>query len=675
MLETKPPNFIDQIVDTDLSEGFSQSALRFRFPPEPNGFLHIGHTKALGVNFGLAEKFNAPVNLRFDDTNPTKEDQRYVDAIKKDISWMGYSWDKETYSSDCFEQLYAWAVELIKAQHAYIDSQNSESIARQKGTPTSVGENSPFRNRSIEDSLALFESMKNGESSEGEHVLRAKIDMSHANMLMRDPIIYRVINKPHQRTQNKWRIYPMYDWAHGQCDYIEQISHSLCSLEFRPHRDLYEWFLTTIKTECTGAELLITPKQREFARLNLSYTIMSKRKLSTLVENNYVSGWDDPRMPTISGLRRRGYTPGSIKNFISRVGVAKRENIIDVSLLEFCIREDLNKTSKRAMAVVNPILLQIVNYPTGKEELFRFINNPEEEITTTRMVSFSPELYIEREDFSLSPTPDFRRLSIGSEVRLKSGYIIKATQAETNPNGEVTKILCEYDPKSLSGSGTLESQRKVNATIHWVDKKTAIKAEIREYDRLFTSPSPDSSPQATFESFINKDSLKVRSAFVEPSLMKALPGDKFQFQRLGYFNTDDDSTDKMLVFNKTVSLRDVKIKKLKQQQVFPQANNQIKPIEAIKKFGKKYMNLSEEKQAVVKRAIIELSKEINYTDLAPLFLTAVKKRGTRAVALICLAQLKNSKNPFPAEAKLFIQLALVDENQTLQSLASEVASK
>lgn len=467
----------------------------------------------------------------------------------------------------------------------------------------------------------------------------------------------------------------MYDWAHGQCDYIEQVSHSLCSLEFKPHRDLYQWFLAFVNTQASNTPLVTTPKQREFARLNLSYTIMSKRKLSTLVENNHVSGWDDPRMPTISGLRRRGYTPSSIKNFISKVGVAKRENNIDVSLLEFCIREDLNKTSKRAMAVVNPVLLQIVNYPAGKEESFSFINNPEEENPTTRMVSFSPELYIEREDFSLSPSSDFKRLSIGNEVRLKSGYIVKATLVETTSNGEVTKILCEYDPKSLSGSGTLESQRKVNATIHWVDKKTAIKAEVREYDRLFTSPSPDASPQTPFENFINKDSLKVRLAFVEPSLVKALPGDKFQFQRLGYFNTDDDSTDKMLVFNKTVSLREVKIKAPKQQQAFPQPNNQKPPIEAIKKFGKKYMNLSEEKQADAKRAIIELSKEINYTDVAPLFLTAVKKRGTRAVALICLSQLKNSKNPFPAEAKLFIQQAHEDENQTLQYLAGEAASE
>ena len=672
-METKPLNFIEQIVNTDVAEGFLESNLRFRFPPEPNGYLHIGHIKALAINFGLGLKYSAPVNLRFDDTNPSKEDQRFVDAIKKDIKWMGYSWAKETYSSDCFEQLYLWSVSLIKSGHAYIDSQSSDDIAAQKGTPTTAGSNSPFRSRPVQESLDLFKEMKNGNCNEGEHVLRAMIDMSSPNMLLRDPVVYRVINKNHQRTGDKWRIYPMYDWAHGQCDYIEQVSHSLCSLEFKPHRDLYQWFLTFVNTQKQNTSLVTIPKQREFARLNLSYTIMSKRKLSLLVENNYVSGWDDPRMPTISGLRRRGYTPRSIKNFISKVGVAKRENNIDVSLLEFCIREDLNKTSKRAMAVVNPVLLQIVNYPVGKQESFSFINNPEEENPTTRKISFSSELYIEAEDFSLSPPPDFKRLSIGSEVRLKSGYIVKAKQVEIASNGKVTKIYCEYDPKSLSGSGSPESQRKVSSTIHWVDKKTAIKAEVREYDRLFTSPSPGSNPQTPFESFINKDSLKVRRAFVEPFLVKALPGDKFQFQRLGYFNTDDDSTDKMLVFNKTVSLREVKIKAPKQQQGFSQLNNQKPPIEAIKKFGKKYMNLSEEKQADAKRAIIELSKEIIYSDIAPLFLTAVKKRGTRAVALICLSQLKNSKNPFPAEAKLFIQQAFEDENQVLQYLASEAA--
>ena len=669
-METKPQNFIEQIVDSDLSKGLPSEALRFRFPPEPNGFLHIGHTKALGVNFGLAEKYNAPVNLRFDDTNPTKEDQRYVDAIKKDISWMGYSWHKETYSSDCFNQLYLWALELIKLGHAYIDSQDSDMIAKQKGTPTSSGKNSPNRNRPVEDSLALFEKMKNGDSKEGEFVLRAKIDMSHPNMLMRDPIIYRVINKPHQRTQDKWRIYPMYDWAHGQCDYIEQISHSLCSLEFRPHRDLYDWFLTTIKTEFAGSELLITPKQREFARLNLSYTIMSKRKLSTLVENNYVSGWDDPRMPTISGLRRRGYTPTSIKNFIAKVGVAKRDNVIDVSLLEFCVREELNKTSTRAMAVLNPVLLKITNYPDNQEEQLVFVDNPESKNLNKRVIVFNSELYIEKEDFSLNPQPGFKRLSVGSEVRLKSGYIIKATQVELDSLGNLKTIYCEYDPKSLSGSGSIESQRKVNTTIHWVCKKTSVNAEVREYERLFTSPSPDSDPNVPFESFINNKSLQTRTAFVEPFLLSAKPGNKFQFQRLGYFNTDDDSTESQLIFNKTVSLREGKIKKLKNPSLKQTA--ELNPLETIKKLGKKFTKLSQEKQKELEETVLGLSKDITLVDLAPLFSTSTKKRGTRAIALICLLGLKSRGVAFSLEANEFVLKAKNDENQRLQELASKL---
>ena len=672
-VETKSLNFIEQVVDLDISNGFPQKNLKFRFPPEPNGYLHIGHTKALGISFGLGSKYNSPVNLRFDDTNPSKEDQRFVDAIKKDIKWMGYSWHSETYSSDCFKQLYLWSIGLIKTGHAYIDSQSSKDIAAQKGTPTTPGENSPYRSRSIEESLELFDNMKAGKCNEGEHVLRAMIDMTSPNMLLRDPIIYRVINKPHQRTGEKWCIYPMYDWAHGQCDYIEQVSHSLCSLEFKPHRDLYDWFLNLVETQDSISPLTTRPKQREFARLNLSYTIMSKRKLFTLVENNYVSGWDDPRMPTISGLRRRGYTPNSIKNFISKVGVAKRDNIIDVSLLEFCIREDLNKTAKRAMVVVNPVLLQIINYPAGKEEVFSCVDNPEEENPTTRNVSFSHEVYIEQEDFSLAPPSGFKRLSIGKEVRLKSGYIVKATRVERNQDGIVTKIFCEHDPKSLSGSGSLESQRKVNTTIHWVDKKTAIKAEVREYDRLFTSASPDSDPKIPFESFINKSSLKVREAFVEPSLKSALPGNKFQFQRLGYFNTDDDSTKELLIFNKTVSLREIKIKKPKGQLTQAQPAIQKPPIEAIKKLGKKYMNLSEEKKADAREAILVLCKEINYTDVVPLFSTAIKKRGTRAVALICLSQMKLSSGLFPVEAKNFIEVASNDESIILQDLANELA--
>ena len=670
MLETKPQNFIEQIVETDLSSGLPSSALRFRFPPEPNGFLHIGHTKALGINFGLAEKYRAPVNLRFDDTNPSKEDQRFVDAIKKDIKWMGYSWSKETYSSDCFEQLYLWALELIKKEHAYVDSQNSSTIATQKGTPTSPGTNSPHRNRPAEESLALFESMKNGESKEGELVLRAKIDMSHPNMLMRDPIIYRVIDKPHQRTKNKWRIYPMYDWAHGQCDYIEQISHSLCSLEFRPHRDLYDWFLSTIKAQGDVSGLRIAPKQREFARLNLSYTIMSKRKLFSLVEQNHVSGWDDPRMPTISGLRRRGYTPNSIKNFISKVGVAKRDNVIDVSLLEFCVREDLNKSSTRAMAVLNPILLKIVNYPQNKEEELFFVDNPESKEPNTRPLTFNSELYIEKEDFSADPPLGFKRLSIGSEVRLKSGYIVKATHVELDSSGNLIAICCEYDPKSLSGSGSVESQRKVNTTIHWVCKKTALSAEVREYERLFTSPSPDSNPDIPFESFINKRSLQIRKAFVEPFLQKAKPSDKFQFQRLGYFNTDDDSNAGQLIFNKTVSLRDQKIKKPR-----PQTANEppeLKPIDAIKKFGKKYAKLSSDKQSIAKQQVLSLSQKITLNDLTPLFSTSVKKRGTRAVVLISLSALKSRGVLLSDEAKGFVAKALDDQEQWIKDLSNNI---
>ena len=670
MLETKPLNFIEHIIETDLSTGLPPTSLRFRFPPEPNGFLHIGHTKALGINFGLAKKYNASVNLRFDDTNPSKEDQRFVDAIKKDIKWMGYSWSNETYSSDCFEQLYFWAVKLIKEQHAYIDPQNSSAIAIQKGTPTCPGTNSPYRNRPAEESLALFETMKNGDSKEGDLVLRAKIDMSHPNMLMRDPIIYRVINKPHQRTQNKWRIYPMYDWAHGQCDYIEQISHSLCSLEFRPHRDLYEWFLRTIKSQCNVAELKITPKQREFARLNLSYTIMSKRKLFSLVEQNHVSGWDDPRMPTISGLRRRGYTPNAIKNFISKVGVAKRDNVIDVSLLEFCAREDLNKTSKRAMAVLNPVLLKIINYPEKhKEELF-FVDNTESKNPNSRSLVFNSELYIEKEDFSLQPTPGFKRLSIGSEVRLKSAYIVKATHVELDNLGNLVAICCEYDPKSLSGSGSLESHRKVNTTIHWVCKKTAVSAEVREYDRLFTSPSPDADPNIPFENFLNKESLQTRNAFVEPFLLTASPGNKFQFQRLGYFNTDDDSTSNRLVFNKTVSLRESKIKKPTNQP--PKQATVLKPIEIIKKLGKKFTKVSEEKQKELKDKVLVLSKDITLVDLTALFSASTKKRGTRAVVLICLLGLKSRGVLFSIEAKEFILKAKKDESQTLQELASNL---
>ena len=553
--EKKSLNFIEQIIEEDLANGLPKENLRFRFPPEPNGYLHIGHTKAIGISFGLGEKYNAPVNLRFDDTNPTKEEQEYVDAIKEDIAWLGYQWDKELYSSDYFEQLYDWAIQLIKDGKAYVDSQTSEAIAEQKGTPTQPGTNSPYRNRSVEENLDLFERMKNGEFKEGEHVLRAKIDMTHSNMLMRDPLMYRIIHKSHHRTGDKWCIYPMYDWTHGESDYIEQISHSLCSLEFKPHRELYNWFKDNVYGYSSEA-LPMLPKQREFARLNLSYTIMSKRKLLKLVEEGIVSGWDDPRMPTISGLRRRGYTPESIKNFVKTVGVAKRDNVIDVALLEFCVREDLNKTAPRVMAVLEPVKLVIDNYPEGEEEWLEAENNPEDENAGSRLLPFSKELYIEKEDFKEEANRKFFRLTLGKEVRLKNAYIIKGEIVVKDSNGNITEIHCTYDPLSKSGSGTEESKRKVKGTLHWVSINHAVPAEVREYDRLFSNEAPDAQKDKDFMEFLNPDSLKIVNAFVEPSLKDAQPGDHFQFQRLGYFNLDDDSTQGKLIFNKTVGLRD-----------------------------------------------------------------------------------------------------------------------
>ena len=550
MLEKKIPlNFIEHIIEEDLANGMPKENLRFRFPPEPNGYLHIGHTKAIGISFGLGEKYDAPVNLRFDDTNPAKEEQKYVDAIKKDIAWMGYQWDQELYSSDYFQKLYDWAIRFIKNGKAYIDSQSSEEMRNQKGTPTQVGTNSPYRNRPIEENLDLFAKMKEGAFSEGTHVLRAKIDMEDPNMLMRDPIMYRVLKKTHHRTGNDWCVFPMYDWTHGESDYIEQISHSLCSLEFKPHRKLYDWFRDEVYSE-NLRELPLAPKQREFARLNLSYTIMSKRKLLQLVEEKVVNGWDDPRMPTISGLRRRGYTSNAIKKFIDAVGVAKRENVIDVSLLEFCIREDLNKTAPRVMAVLNPVKLIITNYPEDKEELLKAETNPEDKNAGFREVPFSKELYIEREDFKEAANNNFFRLSLGKEVRLKNAYIIKADSVLKDSQGNITELLCSYDADSLSGRGTEASIRKVKGTLHWVSIAHALKTEIRSYDRLFTDEAPDSHKDKTFMDFINPNSLKVTEAFVEPSLASAKKGDSFQFQRLGYFNVDDDTTSENIVFNK-----------------------------------------------------------------------------------------------------------------------------
>ncbi len=553
--ENKSLNFLEHIIEEDLANGMSKEQLHFRFPPEPNGYLHIGHTKAIGISFGLGEKYNAPVNLRFDDTNPAKEEQEYVDAIKRDIKWLGYNWANECYSSDYFQQLYDWAVLLIKDGKAYVDSQTSEEMRIQKGTPTEAGTNSPFRDRSVEENLELFQGMKEGKFKEGEHVLRAKIDMSSPNMLMRDPLMYRIMYKSHHRTGDEWCIYPMYDWTHGESDYIEQISHSLCSLEFKPHRELYNWFRDNVYNY-SSCKLPLPPKQREFSRLNLSYTIMSKRKLLKLVEEGIVSGWDDPRMPTISGLRRRGYTPASIRSFVETVGVSKRENVIDVALLEFKIREDLNKTANRVMAVLDPVKVVITNYPEGKEEMLQAENNQEDESAGFREVPFSRELYIEKEDFREEANKKFFRLKLGKEVRLKNAYIIKAESCTKDADGNVIEIQCTYDELSKSGSGTPESTRRVKGTLHWVSVKHAVKAEVRAYDRLFLDEAPDAHKDKDYMEFINPNSLEIIEAFVEPSLQSAKIGERFQFQRLGYFNVDDDATPEKLVFNKTVGLRD-----------------------------------------------------------------------------------------------------------------------
>ena len=676
MSETHIPlNFLEQIVEEDLKNGLPQNKLRFRFPPEPNGYLHIGHTKAIGISFGLGEKYNAPVNLRFDDTNPAKEDQEYVDAIKEDISWLGYKWDKELYSSDNFEQLHTWALRMIKDGKAYVDSQSSEAMAIQKGTPTQLGEDSPFRNRSVEENLAFFSQMKNGEFKAGTHVLRAKIDMKHVNMLMRDPLMYRILHADHHRTGSTWCIYPMYDWTHGESDYLEQISHSLCSLEFKPHRDLYDWF-KKIVSNYTTSSLPLVPKQREFARLNLSYTIMSKRKLLKLVENNIVCGWDDPRMPTISGLRRRGYTPTSIRNFVEKVGVAKRDNIIDVSLLEFCVREDLNKKATRIMAVLDPIKLVIQNYPEGKEELLEAENNSEEVNTGTHAVPFSKTLYIERDDFREEANSKYFRLSLGKEVRLKNAYIIKAETVTKDANGTILEIHCSYDPKSLSGSGTAESLRKVKGTLHWVSIAHAIKVEVREYDRLFSHEDPDNQVE-NFMTFVNPNSLKVRSGYMEPHIINATIGQQFQFQRIGYFNVDKDSTKNNLVFNKTVGLRDTWAKQTpKEAQNQPASKapklSQRKPIDVIKQLGKKYTNLPEEKQQKVKAEIFQLAKEVSYEDLEPLFNTAVKKVGTRIATALTLKVLLDQGLETNDQIEAFIVTAKADAHPLLSEAAQQI---
>ncbi len=544
-------NFIEHIIEEDLSQSnCSKESLRFRFPPEPNGYLHIGHASSICLNFGLGKKYNAPVNLRFDDTNPSKEEQEFVDSIKADVSWLGFQWAEECYASDYFEQLYLWAEQLIGKGLAYVDSQSADDIAHQKGTPTTEGMSSPFRDRSVQENLELFREMKAGKHAEGTHVLRAKIDMSSSNMLMRDPILYRIMHKHHHRTGDKWCIYPMYDWAHGQSDYIEQISHSLCTLEFAMHRELYDWCLDQIIDP-----IKLRPKQREFARRNFSHTVVSKRKLLQLVAEKHVDGWDDPRMPTISGMRRRGYPPLAIQKFAEAIGIAKRENVVDLSVLEYHVREELNRTVPRVMVVLDPVKVVITNYPEDKVEWLEAENSPEDPELGFRSVPFSRELYIEQADFKEEANRKFFRLKLDGEVRLKNAYIIKAESCIKDENGNITGIHCTYDPKSLSGSGTPESERKVKGTLHWVAANTAVETEVRLYDRLFTDPTPDAHKDKDFLDFINPNSLEIIKAYAEPSLIGAKAGTAFQFQRMGYFVLEQNNG-KQLVFNRTVGLRD-----------------------------------------------------------------------------------------------------------------------
>lgn len=549
--ELKSLNFIEQIIEEELSGSENGRRVHTRFPPEPNGYLHIGHATSICLNFGLAEKYNGKCNLRFDDTNPSKEDVEYVDSIMEDIQWLGFQWEGEPhYASDYFQQLYDWAEKMIREGKAYVDDQPAEVISAQRMTPMEPGVNSPYRDRTPEENLALFRRMKQGEFQAGEKVLRAKIDMTSSNMLMRDPIMYRIMHVSHHRTGDKWCIYPMYDFTHGQSDYLEGITHSICTLEFEVHRPLYNWFLDQlIDTE-------YRPRQIEFARRNLSYTVMSKRRLLELVQKGIVAGWDDPRMPTISGLRRAGYTPQSIRNFAEKVGVARREIVVDIALLEFCVREHLNKVAPRVMAVLNPVKVVIDNYPEDQSEFVEVENNPEDESAGMRSVPFSRELYIEREDFMEDAPKKFFRMSIGKEVRLKGAYIVKCESVEKDAEGNVTVIHCTYDPETRSGSGA-NANRKVKGTLHWVSAGDAIEAEVRLYDRLFKDPDPAGHKDVDFKEFLNENSLKVmRGCKLEPSLKSAKEGDRFQFQRLGYFCVDKDSRPGELVFNRTVGLKD-----------------------------------------------------------------------------------------------------------------------
>lgn len=549
--DKKSLNFIEQIVEADLKAGKNGGRLNTRFPPEPNGYLHIGHAKAICMDFGIAKKFGGTCNLRFDDTNPVKEDVEYVDSIMEDIHWLGFDWgDRLYYASDYFPKLWDLAIRLIKEGKAYVDEQSSEEIARQKGTPTQPGIESPYRNRSVEENLDLFERMNKGEFEEGRFVLRAKIDMASPNMHFRDPIMYRIIKHPHHRTGTKWNVYPMYDFAHGQSDYFEGVTHSICTLEFEVHRPLYEYFVKELADES------YCPRQIEFNRLNLTYTVMSKRKLLQLVKEGLVAGWDDPRMPTICGLRRRGYTPESIKNFIQKIGYTKYDGIISVSLLEHSIREDLNKTATRVSAVLNPVKLIITNYPENKVEYLETENNPEDPEAGTHQIPFTRELYIERDDFMENPPKKFFRLAPDQEVRLKSAYIIKCTGIKKDSDGNVEEIYCEYDPDTRSGMPG--SMRKVKGTLHWVSAEYSSTAEVRLYDRLFNVENPAEEKDMDFRELLNPDSLKiVDNCRIEPYLAEnAKPGNRYQFQRTGYFCVDPDSTDGHLVFNRTVSLKD-----------------------------------------------------------------------------------------------------------------------
>lgn len=550
--ESKSLNFIEQIIEKDISSGKNEGRVHTRFPPEPNGYLHIGHAKSICLNFGLAEKYKGKCNLRFDDTNPVKEDVEYIDSIMEDIRWLGFEWYGEPhYASDYFWQLYEWAEKMIREGNAYVDEQTADTIAEQKGTPTQPGRESPFRSRSPEENLELFRRMKNGEFEDGSRVLRAKGDMASPNMHMRDPIMYRIIHASHHRTGNSWCIYPMYDFTHGQSDYLEGITHSVCTLEFEVHRPLYNWFLDKL------VDTEYRPRQIEFARLNLSYTVMSKRRLLELVQKGFVSGWDDPRMPTISGLRRRGYSPASIRLFAEKIGVAKRDNVIDVSLLEFCAREELNKTSSRVMAVLEPVEVVIDNYPEGKTEKVLIENNPEVPDRGCREVSFSGRIYIERDDFMEAAPKKFFRLTPGGEVRLKGAYIVRCQGVDKDENGRIIRIHCTYDSDSKSGCGSAASMRKVKGTLHWVSAEDAVDAEVRLYDRLFFDEDPGGHKDRDFKEFLNKASLTVlKNCKLESSLSGATPGERFQFQRLGYFCVDKDSRPNALVFNRTVSLRD-----------------------------------------------------------------------------------------------------------------------